>query len=112
MTKTLCRLAFAAMASLALGAAENAALQKYGAQITITCDNSKPLNDRWAKPHDLLKETKPGGPIINDLSTARMELTFPMAMDLRQIGVALMGKKDNWARGHKRRPASPIHLRH
>jgi hypothetical protein len=93
------RLILPLLALCALGpaaAAENAALAKYGARIAITCDNPKPLNEHWAKAEDLLEDH--GGPIINSLATGRVTLSFPVPLHVRQIGLALMGKKDNWAR--------------
>lgn len=79
-------------------AADNAALIKFGAQIQVTCDNPKPLNTRWAQPENLLRETKPGGPIINDLATAKVTLRFPLPVRVQQVGIAMMGHKDGWPR--------------
>lgn len=97
MLRTALSLTLAATAGFAT-AAENAALAGYGAKITVTCDHSKPLNDRWAKAGDLLKAKNPAGPIINELKSARINLTFPMALSLKEVGVAMMGKKDGWSR--------------
>ena len=79
-------------------AEENAALSKYGAQVAITCSNPKPLNARWAKPQELLNDKNPAGPIINDLLTGRLKLTFPVMLHVRKIGLKMMGKKDGWPR--------------
>jgi hypothetical protein len=94
----LARPILAMLACAAMWSAENAALAKYGAQITITCDNPKQLNDRWAKAQDLLKSEKPAGPIINVMASAKVHLTFPTALQVRRIALAQMGHKDGWTR--------------
>lgn len=90
-----------ALAAAACGAVENAALAQYGAQIRITCDNPKPLNARWAKPADLLKAQKPGGPIINTMASARVALRFPRPLTVQRIVLGQMGAKDGWTRANR-----------
>lgn len=92
-----------ALLALAAGAtaSENVALSRFGTRISITCDNPKPLNDRWAGVADLLREEKPAGPIINRMDSARIELRFAMPLSVRRLVLGQMGHKDGWTRASR-----------
>ena len=76
-------LTLAAVAS----AAENAALSKYGATITVTCGAPTPLNDRWNKPVNMLRDEKPAGPIMNEIDTGVITISFPLPMSVVRVGI-------------------------
>lgn len=85
-------------AATTMAAADNAAQQRYGATIAITCSLPKPYNDQWAKPADLLREEKPGGPIVSDLASARYSLAFPVRLHINQVVLGVGDYKGGWAR--------------
>ena len=68
-------------------AADNAALGRYGATIKVTCKAPSPLNDRWNKPVNMLRDEKPAGPIINDLSTGEISIGFPLKLHVTRVGI-------------------------
>ncbi len=67
--------------------AENAALQRHGAAIHVTSKAKKPINDKWNKAPKMLKETKPAGPIINDLASGKITVTLPVPLTVQQVGI-------------------------
>lgn len=90
---------FALLASCAglLSAEENAALIHRGARIHVTCKHPKPLNDRWHKPKEMLREQRPNGPIINDLTTAEITVFLPVPLNIIRVGVRQGDYKGSFA---------------
>jgi hypothetical protein len=80
-----------------LGAEENAALRSRGARVEVTCDIPKPLNDRWHKAGELINDSKPAGPIINDLTSARITVHFPVPLSITQVGLLSADYRDGFA---------------
>lgn len=70
-----------------LPAEQNAALAKRGARVHVTCKHPKPLNDRWHKSHELISETQPNGPIINDLTTGQITVFLPVPLNVVKVGL-------------------------
>lgn len=90
-------LLLAALATSGL-TAENAALARFGTTIAITCNHPHPLNDRWAKPADMLRAVKPAGPIINDLASARITIAFPIRLHVSGLAFTCGDYKGGWSR--------------
>lgn len=79
-------------------ALDNAALIERGARVELTCDHPKPLNERWHKAHELLREKRFSGPIINDLRSARLTVFFPVALSIVEVGLRQGDYKGGFAR--------------
>jgi len=96
------------VAGLAL-AEENAALRTRGARIEVTCDHPRPLNDKWNKPVNMLKETRPAGPIIHDLPSARITVSLPVPMTITKVGILSGDYRNTFAMGKDIRIEAPGH---
>jgi hypothetical protein len=81
----------------ALRGEENAALRSRGSRIEVTCAIAKPLNDRWHKAGEMLNEQRPAGPIINDLTSARITVRLPVPLTVTRIGILTADYKDSFA---------------
>ena len=70
-----------------VSADDNAALSKWGTSISVTCDHPRPLNDRWAKPKDMIREKGARGPIIHDMASAQITVSFPVELTITRVGI-------------------------
>jgi hypothetical protein len=89
--------------------AMNAALDQYGAQIELTCKAPTPLNTRWNKPHDMLRASKPAGPLIDDLASGRVTLKFPVKYHVLRVGIVQGDYKGGFAKAKDCVLAAPDH---
>ncbi len=80
-----------------LVAEENAALVERGARIEVTCKHPKPLNERWHKPHEMLRAQRPYGPIINDLTTGEITVFLPVPLNVIKVGIRQSDYKGGFA---------------
>ncbi len=66
----------------------NAALITLGARVQVHSGGAGGLNQRWAKPSDLIaNHRRPKGPIINNLQDATVTVYLPTPLDVTRVGV-------------------------